>query len=308
MVKKDSSDQEASHQQKDGNKGEPCGSEVPFLELFNSTGTAMGLLDDDGLIIRSNDRFSELVDLPGDRIDGKVRWNEFVPDEDQVKVLKFHEMRPGSEDPPGEYDLLFKKYNGEIIHVHMNLSLIPDHNVWIFSIVDNEDSFRMEVELKEREKSLSDEVRKQHKIQGALFELATNPKILDVDLEDNIRTITKMISDLLDVERVSLWVLRNGRGSIECMDQYIRSEEKHSSGMRIRVKDHRHYIKALKDNPVIDINNGMLDDRTIEFAKGYVDVLNIYSMLDTGIWIRGELIGSLSIESVGVNRKWTMEE
>lgn len=292
-----------------GSEGGPVETMIPFRDLINSTGTAMGIIDDSGTVLVANEIMAGLTGMSIEEMEGKVTWTRFIPEDDLKMMSHYHSLRSkGEGDPPSEYDFKFKKWNGDIIHARMHIKMIPGSKLRIFSIIDDERNFRMQKELKDRENLLSRKLEDQVKVQDALFQLTTDPRIIEGDLISSIKPITELIAELLDVDRVSVWSLVESDSILRSMDLYERCKGQHSSGHELMAKEYPSYFDGLRYSPVVDADDAFKDERTSEFSEGYLDVLDIRSMLDAGIWMRGELIGAICIESVGAKRTWSMDE
>ncbi|MBL1198781.1 MAG: GAF domain-containing protein [Nostoc sp. GBBB01] len=143
---------------------------------------------------------------------------------------------------------------------------------------------------------------------NALQQLVQSEKLQHDDFKIAIEYITEVASLGLDVERVSVWLYTEKRLGIQCIDLYQRENNYHSHGLELFVCDFPNYFQALKEEQVIAVSNVHSDRRTSEFSETYTTPLGITSMLDARIWSRGEVIGVVCCEHLGVQRQWTLEE
>jgi len=123
-----------------------------------------------------------------------------------------------------------------------------------------------------------------------------------------INQITEAGSEILNIERVSVWYYDELKTSISCFDLFEKSKKTHSKGTILNAKDYPLYFEALEKNRIIDADDANSDPRTKEFSKLYLTPLGITSMLDVAIWIAGKTKGILCFEHVGPARTWTDEE
>ncbi|RCJ20063.1 hypothetical protein A6S26_04870 [Nostoc sp. ATCC 43529] len=142
----------------------------------------------------------------------------------------------------------------------------------------------------------------------ALQRLVQSEKLQHYDFQIAIEYITEVASLGLDVERVSVWLYTEKCLGIQCVDLYQREKNCHSHGLELFVRDFPNYFQALKEEQVIAVSDVHTDPRTSEFSATYTTPLGITSMLDARIWSRGQVIGVVCCEHLGIGRQWTLEE
>lgn len=143
---------------------------------------------------------------------------------------------------------------------------------------------------------------------SALLFLAKNIHIGNGDFHNAIQLITEKTAEILDVERVSVWLYDEHKTSIICIDLYEKSKKRHSKGVVLYSKDYPSYFKALEEERLIDANDAHHDPRTSEYSENYLTPLGITSMLDAPIRIEGKMKGVSCLEHVGPMRTWTIGE
>jgi len=74
-------------------------SEKLYRTIFETTGTAMALLEDTTVISLVNTTFEQLSGLPRNEIEGRRRWTEFVMEEDGERMMEMHRRRLKNEEP-----------------------------------------------------------------------------------------------------------------------------------------------------------------------------------------------------------------
>ena len=92
------------------------------------------------------------------------------------------------------------------------------------------------------------------------------------------------------------------------MDLYKSAEGTHEAGDRLDSASYPRYFSALDQSRLIAADDAMADERTGEFAETYLVPLDIRSMIDVPIRLRGALIGALCLEHTGSVRRWSPEE
>ena len=123
------------------------------------------------------------------------------------------------------------------------------------------------------------------------------------------KTLLENDSNILDVERVSIWFFNDDKTEIVCQDLYQRSSKLHNKGFILKADDYPQYFKAIRNSHNIAAYDACSDPNTFEFSESYLKPLGIISMLDVPIWFKGELFGVLCHEHIGDHkRKWSFED
>lgn len=130
----------------------------------------------------------------------------------------------------------------------------------------------------------------------------------NLSLEDMLAELTETASATLSVERTSVWLLSEDHRSLCCLDLYQRSAGTHSAGTVLAADRYPRYFAALETGRAIDAHDALTDERTSEFAEGYLVPLGITSMMDAAIRRDGTLVGVVCHEHVGPPRVWQPDE
>lgn len=139
-------------------------------------------------------------------------------------------------------------------------------------------------------------------------DLMTQRSLLLGELLGTARRVNEAAADTLGIERVSVWLLDEGRTKIACTDLFERTPRRHSSGAELLAKDYPTYFAALETQRTIAAHDAHLDPRTSCFSAGYLTPLGISSMLDVPIWVAGRMIGVVCHEHLGPQRLWSADE
>ncbi len=123
-------------------------SELFYRSLFENTGAATVLFDNDGLIERCNSKFEELAGLPREQIVGKLRWTDFVDKDELQRMWNYHQqrLRAGST-PPKDYDFTFLSHDGSKRFVHVTVDRVEELESRTASLVDITNRKQVEEEL-----------------------------------------------------------------------------------------------------------------------------------------------------------------
>ena len=152
-----------------------------------------------------------------------------------------------------------------------------------------------------------DATRRLHAQQATLFGLLKSG-VPTAGKEAAWKALTEAAAKTLGVQRASIWMVGADREELHLEDLYELRSARHSKGAALDAKSYPAYFQALRWNRAIVAPDAAEDERTREFAAGYLGPLDIVSMLDAGIWRGGEAKGVVCLESVGERRTWTADE
>jgi PAS domain S-box-containing protein len=124
-------------------------------------------------------------------------------------------------------------------------------------------------------------------------------------LDDCLRQLTAATGRMLDVERVSLWGLTAQRESLECIDLYELSRNRHSVGVTLQAARYPEYFQALDRGEPIVADDAMKHPSTQAFTEDYLLMNGISALINSPVHVNGELQGVLCIERVGPHSAWT---
>jgi signal transduction histidine kinase len=137
----------------------------------------------------------------------------------------------------------------------------------------------------------------------ALLELAS----VRGDWSESIRHIVQVGAEVIQVERVSFWSLRDDRSTIHCDAGYVASSRRFEQGATLFKSDHPGYFGALHEARVLEFEDVHADPREADMLP-FLEARGIASKLDVPVWVNGALAGVLCHEQVGTKRPWTSEQ
>ncbi|HKK68656.1 MAG TPA: PAS domain S-box protein, partial [Bacteroidales bacterium] len=126
-------------------------SEVLYRAVFENTGTATCTYGDDGIITRCNEKFEELAALPSEKIEGKLRWSDFVAKEDIERMSGYHQKRTEGEFVRVDHEFRFVDATGVEKDVLVRVGMESDSSIRVASLLDITERNRLSRELKESE-------------------------------------------------------------------------------------------------------------------------------------------------------------
>ncbi len=125
-------------------------SEKRYRALFEATGTAILVVEDDGAILLANAEFENLSGFSKQDLEGKRNWREFVLEGDRGKALcgPISQGRSVNCDPtPSTQELKFIDRFGSVKHIFMTTATIPETGSHVVSLIDVTKRKKMEEEL-----------------------------------------------------------------------------------------------------------------------------------------------------------------
>lgn len=145
--------------------------------------------------------------------------------------------------------------------------------------------------------------------QRALVRLATHPAFVRGDLEEAGPIVVRTVAEVLDVQRVTLWLFEDNPRRLRCEWSHDRDAGTTERGSaELLAADYPVYMNSLGEGRALAANDAQVDRRTREFRESYLVSRGISSLLDAPIRVGGEVVGILCLEHVGPVRKWRTEE
>ena len=127
-------------------------SEARYRGVFNNTGTATVIIEDDMTISMCNAEFERLCGYPREEIEGKRKWSEFVANEDLGRMKGHHNARRQEDaDVPVEYEFRFLDRQEHIKDLLVKVGMMPGTKRSVASLFDITGRKQAEKSLQESE-------------------------------------------------------------------------------------------------------------------------------------------------------------
>jgi len=137
-----------------------------------------------------------------------------------------------------------------------------------------------------------------------LAELTVHEHVIEGRFEQALELLARRISDAIDVERASIWLMNDDQTELICSVLYERSSSSFSEGARLLRSDYPKYFQAFLDTGSVIASDASLSPTTSEFVDNYLRPLGIGALLDTAIFDGTRVGGVVCAEHVGGKREW----
>ncbi|MDZ7832400.1 MAG: PAS domain S-box protein [Desulfobacterales bacterium] len=112
-------------------------SESYYRAIFETSGTAMFIIEEDTTISHVNTNFETLSGYSRQEVEGKKSWTEFIHADDVGWMKQYHYLRRGNPDPaPHQYEFRFITRHGEKRNIFLAVDMIAGTNRSIASCID----------------------------------------------------------------------------------------------------------------------------------------------------------------------------
>jgi PAS domain S-box-containing protein len=128
-------------------------SEAKYRTIFENTGTATVIIEEDTTLSLVNRQFEELSGYSREEVEWKKSWTEFVIEEDLERMKKFHySRRKDPESALKRYEFRFVNKEGNIRDIFLVIDVIPGTKRSVASLLDITERKKADQNLKDSEK------------------------------------------------------------------------------------------------------------------------------------------------------------
>jgi signal transduction histidine kinase len=138
--------------------------------------------------------------------------------------------------------------------------------------------------------------------------VSSHPAIVAGDIKTLAQFITKSVSELLELERVGVWLFNDEKNILVNIDTFFLSKQEHTEGALLKEHEFKEEFHYLVSEKYVDASDPYTDPRTKGFIEDYLKPNGITAMLDGVVRMGEELIGTLCFEHVGKKHVWTEDE
>lgn len=130
-------------------------SEERYRTVFENTGTAMLLIENDAIIHLVNEEFAHLTGYTKQEIEGKKSWMDFVAPDDLAMMQYQHRLRRENQKAAQkQYEFRLVTRSGTLRTIFFTIDMIPGSDRSVGSLLDITDRKQIEDELRTKNEEL----------------------------------------------------------------------------------------------------------------------------------------------------------
>ncbi|HEY9205345.1 MAG TPA: PAS domain S-box protein [Candidatus Methanoperedens sp.] len=120
-------------------------SEDKYKTIFETTGTAILIIEESTLISLVNTEFEKLTGYSKEEVEGKRSWTEFVVKDDLKRMLQHHhDRRIDPKMVPDKYEFRLINRSGEVRDIFLSIAMIPGTKKSTASLLDITEKNKLE--------------------------------------------------------------------------------------------------------------------------------------------------------------------
>lgn len=275
-------------------------SEEKYKAVFNNAPLGIFHFDNKGVITDCNEEFEKIIGSSR-----KVLVGLDMPHKlnDKKMVL---EVEKTLKEGTGFYDDVYVSVtSGKVTPTIVHFNALRSTTGEIIGGVGIVEDVSHRREYEEKLKASNLRILQQNKILGdvSLMKYARNGEV-----EKLAEVISLSIAQAFSIHRVGVWLFDETETVLRCINQYELNAHQFSSGDVLYEQQFKREFGYLKSEKYIDANDTFTDPRTVGYIEKYFKPLNITSMLDGVIRIRGRNVGVLCFEYVNEKHTWQPDE
>lgn len=273
-----------------------------YKNLIQSATDIIFEVDDDGNFIFVNDFTIKVLGYSENEILHK-NYSEFIHKDYVEKIMQFYQNLDGKEDnfPTTEFPLM--KKNGEELWVSQRVIIRRNdlNEIIGYSGIARDISIIKNIE-KER-------IKRQEKIQKyneTLKDFTAKSYTSYESFDTLLKNILEITTKTLGVNRASYWDYFPDK--IRCLNLYNANTNEFEKGIILTKKQYPNYFSIIENEEQIISSDVYSDQITQELCIDYIPENEIASLLDTPVFINGELKGIICFETIKESKTWDNED
>lgn len=276
-------------------------SETKYRTIFENTGTAMAIIEEDTTISLVNSEFEKLTGYTREETEGKKSWTELVVQEDVERMKEYHRLR--RVDPngaPRNYVFRSITKEGKIKYLYATVTVIPGTRKSVESLLDITESKQAEERLKQRlkmEKLVAD-------ISANLISLTPN------EIDNGINVALRAIGEFAGADRSYVFLFASDRTKMDNTHEWCAEgiEPQIDNLKGLPTETFAWWMRQLKEfKPIYipsveELPSGACEEKEILQAQ------DIQSVLVVPLVHQRSLVGFLGLDAVRSRLTWTEED
>jgi PAS domain S-box-containing protein len=163
-------------------------SENLYRSIFENTGTASTIFEDNMVISLANKEYEKLSGYSKEEVEGRKKWTEFVLKDDLAKMMEYHKLRSiNTDSAPKNYEFRFVNRAGDVRYVFLTIDVIPGTKKRIASLLDITKRKKVEEEMKKNAKELKKRVQELEDF----YSIAVGRELRMKELKEEIESLKK---------------------------------------------------------------------------------------------------------------------
>ncbi|MEN6616053.1 MAG: PAS domain S-box protein, partial [Syntrophorhabdus sp.] len=133
-------------------------SESLYRTIFENTGNAIFVIEEDNTILLANEEFEKLTGYLKNEVEGKKKWTELVARKDDLeRMLEYHRLRCiDPQSAPHTYEFQLVDRQGQIKDIVVTVTPMPGSKQTLALLEDITNHKKLEVDLQESKRWLAD--------------------------------------------------------------------------------------------------------------------------------------------------------
>lgn len=273
-----------------------------YQSLIESAADLIYEIDLGALLTYINQYTEKTLGYPKEEVLNK-HFFKFIRKDYVDYVVDFYKEIPKEVNQYNDLVFPLIKKDGDTIWVSQKVTLKKNENCEVvgFSAIARDITLIKSLEIEHYNRS------KKVRIHNETLKILTSQSYSNNDTFSGIlRNILKIASKNCSIDRASYWTFH--KEAIQCESMYYLKSDRFEKNFVIDRERHPNYFKNLETGTQIVASN-VYDNRvTYELCYDYFPKNGIKSLLDTPIFINGEIIGLLSFENVESITEWDNED
>lgn len=176
-----------------------------YRTIFETTGTATIIIEEDTILSKVNSEFANMVGFSKEEIEGKKSWTEFFSPDEVEKSKEYHRLRRlNREYAPSHYESKLNNRQGQEIDIAIAVEVLPGGKRSVASFLDITKRKQMEAALRQTQEEL------EQRVLDRTAELAAANGALRAEVEERRRAeeiISRQAQEILEVSTpvIQIW-------------------------------------------------------------------------------------------------------